>query len=126
MEGDKIQLNKKEKKNNKKRIVFNHVIRKGLIIKVLIIWTKMKRTFLENKRFVSRGLLVWKRFNIIESASGDPRGQDTEEVLINFWEEELGYVNVGTVEIKRVHLPGNEAKRYWRRTASNTGMISSL
>ena len=62
----------------------------------------------------------------MESTSGDPRGQDTEEALINFSEEELHYVNAGTVEIQRVYLLGNEAKRCWRRTASNTGMISSL
>ena len=62
----------------------------------------------------------------MESTSGDPRGQDTEEVLINFSEEELNYVNDGTMEIQRVYLLGNEAKRYWRRPASNTGMISSL
>ena len=87
----------------------------------------MKRTFPENKRFVSRILLVWKKkSNMMESTSGDPRGQDTEEALINFSEEELYYVNAGTVEIQRVHLLGNEAKRYWRRTAPNTGMISSL
>ena len=87
----------------------------------------MKRTFPENKRFVSRILLVWeKKSNMMESTSGDPRGQDTEEALINFSEEELHYVNAGTVEIQRVYLLGNEAKRYWRRTASNTGMISSL
>ena len=87
----------------------------------------MKRTFPENKRFVSRILLVWKKkSNMMESTSGDPRGQDTEEALINFSEEELDYVNAGTVEIQRVHLLGNEAKRCWRRTASNTGMISSL
>lgn len=67
-----------------------------------------------------------KKSNIMESTSGDPRGQDTEEVLINFLEEELDYVNAGTVEIQRVHLLGNEAKRHWRRTESNTGMISSL
>lgn len=53
----------------------------------------MKRTFPENKRFVSRSLLVWKKkSNIMESTSGDPRGQDTEEVLINFLEEELDYM----------------------------------
>lgn len=63
---------------------------------------------------------------MLESTSGYPRGQDTEEVLINFSEEELDNVNAGTVEIQRVYLLGNEAKRYWRRTASNTGMISSL
>lgn len=67
-----------------------------------------------------------KKSNMMESTSGDPRGQDTEEVLINFSEEELDYVNAGTVEIQRVYLLGNEAKRYWRRTASNTGMTSSL
>ena len=67
-----------------------------------------------------------KKSNMLESTSGYPRGQDTEEVLINFSEEELHYVNAGTVEIQRVYLLGNEAKRYWRRTASNTGMISSL
>lgn len=67
-----------------------------------------------------------KKSNMLESTSGYPRGQDTEEVLINFSEEELDYVNAGTVEIQRVYLLGNEAKRYWRRTASNTGMISSL
>ena len=101
--------------------------KKSLIIKVPIIWPKMKRTFPENKRFVSRILLVWKKkSNMMESTSGDPRGQDTEEALINFSEEELYYVNAGTVEIQRVHLLGNEAKRCWRRTASNTGMISSL
>lgn len=63
---------------------------------------------------------------MLESTSGYPRGQDTEEVLINLSEEELDYVNAGTVEIQRVYLLGNEAKRYWRRTAFNTGMISSL
>lgn len=63
---------------------------------------------------------------MLESTSGYPTGQDTEEVLINFSEEELDYVNAGTVEIQRIYLLGNEAKRYWRRTASNTGMISSL
>ena len=63
---------------------------------------------------------------MMESTSGDPRGQDTEEALINFSEEELDYVNAGTVEIQRVYLLGNEAKRYWRRTASNTSMTSSL
>ena len=67
-----------------------------------------------------------KKSNMLESTSGYPRGQDTEEVLINFSEEELDYVDAGTVEIQRVYLLGNEAKRYWRRTASNTGMISSL
>lgn len=67
-----------------------------------------------------------KKSNMLESTSGYPRGQDTEEVLINFSEEELDYVNAGTVEIQRIYLLGNEAKRYWRRTASNTGMISSL
>ena len=67
-----------------------------------------------------------KKSNMSESTSGYPRGQDTEEVLINFSEEELDYVNARTVEIQRVYLLGNEAKRYWRRTASNTGMISSL
>ena len=67
-----------------------------------------------------------KKSNMLESTSGYPIGQDTEEVLINFSEEELDYVDAGTVEIQRVYLLGNEAKRYWRRTASNTGMISSL
>ena len=67
-----------------------------------------------------------KKSNTLESTSGYPRGQDTEEVLINFSAEELDYVNAGTVEIQRVYLLDNEAKRYWRRTASNTGMISSL
>ena len=87
----------------------------------------MKRTFPENRRFVFRILLVWeKKSNMMESTSGDPRRQDTEEALINFSEEELDYVYAGTVEIQRVYLLCNEAKRYWRRTASNTGMISSL
>lgn len=43
-----------------------------------------------------------KKSNMLESTSGYPRGQDTEEVLINFSEEELDYVNAGTVEIQRV------------------------
>ena len=67
-----------------------------------------------------------KKSNMMESTSGDLRGQDTEEALINFSEEELDYVYAETVEIQRVYLLCNEAKRYWRRTASNTGMISSL
>ena len=57
---------------------------------------------------------------MLESTSGYPRGQDTEEVLINFSEEELDYVNAGTVEIQRVYLLGNEAEmlakncvQYW-------------
>ena len=32
---------------------------------------------------------------MMESTSGDPRGQDTEEALINCSEEELDYVNAG-------------------------------
>lgn len=86
------------KLNTKEKIIkrgweFNHVEQKSLIIKLPIIWPKMKRTFPENERFVSGILLVWKKkSNMTESTSGDPRGQDTEEVLIYFSEEELDYV----------------------------------
>lgn len=99
---------------------------KAWSLKYSLYGQKWRELFLKTKDLYLEAYSCGKNSNIIESASGDPRGQDKEEVLINFWEEELGYVNVGTVEIKRVHLPGNEAKRYWRRTASNTGMISSL
>lgn len=46
--------------------------------------------------------------NITEFTPGDPRGEDTEEVLRIFLEEEMGYADARTVEIQRIHRLGKK------------------
>ena len=61
--------------------------------------------------------------NITEFTPGDPRGEDTEQVLRIFLEEEMGYADARTVEIQRIHRLGK--KRYcW--AATNTATFSVL
>lgn len=118
---------KYKRKNNKKRLAVQPCWTKKLDHQSTHYMAKNEENFSwKQKICISNLTCVEKKSNMLESTSGDPRGQDTEEALVNFSEEELEYVNAGTVEIRRAYLLGNEAKRYWRRTGSNTGMISSL
>lgn len=45
---------------------------------------------------------------ITEFTPGDPRGEDTEEVLRIFLEKEMGYADSRTVEILRIYRLGKK------------------
>ena len=67
-----------------------------------------------------------RRENIKFNRIPETRGEDTEEVLRAFLQNESGYVDASTVEIQRVHRLGSTRERKKRRATTNLGSIPPL
>ena len=64
-----------------------------------------------------------KFMNVKETAKRHQR-EDTEQVLRNFFKQELGFLNVSDVEMQRVHRVGKSRLR--RKTETNSRLLLAL